>query len=192
MQCAIHLCSGGYKPQGGDHQFCYWGLQPHQSGEYHQYRDVEFVGFTNLARQIRYASFTARGTMRSQSLDADNRQSTLVFCVNLSHVRELTQTFRDAGIDARYVHSKTPATERKLLVEGFKAGEYPVLVNCGSLSLPPRYKRESDILKLSSDLNRGRRHPKYRLRYCCSTDAVAECHGSDGLFLVFTSPWSGP
>ncbi|KAF9650534.1 P-loop containing nucleoside triphosphate hydrolase protein [Thelephora ganbajun] len=68
-------------------------------------------------------------------LDKSNdRKSTLVFCVNLSHVRELTQTFRDAGIDARYVHSKTPAAERKLLVEGFKAGEYPVLVNCAILT----------------------------------------------------------
>ena len=72
---------------------------------------------------------------------ADNRKSTLVFCVNLSHVRELTQTFRDSGIDARYVHSKTPAAERKLLVEGFKAGEYPVLVNCGTLPLPPHHRQ---------------------------------------------------
>jgi len=72
----------------------------------------------------------------SYSRSTGNRKSTLVFCVNLSHVRELTQTFRDAGIDARYLHSKTPAAERRLLVENFKAGKYPVLVNCGSLSLP--------------------------------------------------------
>ena len=67
----------------------------------------------------------------SDPCSTDDRKSTLVFCVNLSHVRELTQAFRDAGIDARYVHSKTPAAERKALVEGFKAGGYPVLVNCG-------------------------------------------------------------
>ena len=76
-------------------------------------------------------------TARSQSFCADNRKSTLVFCVNLSHVRELTQTFRDAGIDARYIHSKTPVAERKSLVEGFKVGEYPILVNCGSSHLLP-------------------------------------------------------
>ena len=34
------------------------------------------------------------------------------------------------------MHCKTPAAERRLLVEDFKAGKYPVLVNCGSLSLP--------------------------------------------------------
>jgi len=71
----------------------------------------------------------------SYSRSTDNRKSTLVFCVNLSHVRELTQTFRNARIDARYVHSKTPTAEWRLLVEDFKAGKYPVLVNCGSLSL---------------------------------------------------------
>jgi len=73
----------------------------------------------------------------SHSRGTENRKSILVFCVNISHARELTQTFRDAGIGARYVHSKTPAVERRLLVEDFKAGKYPVLVNCGSLSLPP-------------------------------------------------------
>jgi len=95
------------------------------------------------------------------SRSADNRKSTLVFCVNLSHVRELTQTFRDAGIDARYVHSKTPAAERRLLVEGFKSGEYPILVNCGSLPLSPLPKCETNIPKRFSDLNRGRGHPEH-------------------------------
>lgn len=68
----------------------------------------------------------------------------------------LTQTFRDAGVDARYVHSKTPATERKALIEGFKAGEYPVLVNCGLLSPSPCSIRISDFLELFSNLDRGR------------------------------------
>jgi ATP-dependent helicase IRC3 len=54
---------------------------------------------------------------------------------NCSRVTELTQTFREAGVDARYVRSKVPAAERKLLVEGFKVG-YPVLVKRGSFSLP--------------------------------------------------------
>ncbi|KAM5529998.1 hypothetical protein V8D89_016337 [Ganoderma adspersum] len=62
------------------------------------------------------------------------RKSTLVFCVNLAHVAALTAAFRDAGVDARYLHSKTPAAERKALVESFKAGEYPVLVNCAVLT----------------------------------------------------------
>jgi ATP-dependent helicase IRC3 len=62
------------------------------------------------------------------------RKSTLVFCVNLSHVRNLTDKFRTLGLDARYIYSKTPAAERKELLASFKAGEFPILVNCGTLS----------------------------------------------------------
>ena len=62
---------------------------------------------------------------------AAERKSTLIFCVNLAHVHHLTETFRQAGIDARYVYSRTPATERRALVESFKKGEFPVLINCG-------------------------------------------------------------
>ncbi|RPD82473.1 P-loop containing nucleoside triphosphate hydrolase protein [Lentinus tigrinus ALCF2SS1-7] len=65
---------------------------------------------------------------------AADRKSTLIFCVNLSHVSRVTAAFRAAGIDARYLHSHTPAAERKALVAAFKAGEYPVLVNCAVLT----------------------------------------------------------
>ncbi|ETW86880.1 hypothetical protein HETIRDRAFT_456722 [Heterobasidion irregulare TC 32-1] len=65
---------------------------------------------------------------------APERKSTLVFCVNLAHVGQLTQAFRSAGIDARYVHSGTPMAERGALIEGFKAGVYPVLLNCAILT----------------------------------------------------------
>ncbi|EJD04075.1 P-loop containing nucleoside triphosphate hydrolase protein [Fomitiporia mediterranea MF3/22] len=65
---------------------------------------------------------------------AASRRSTLVFCVNLAHLRELTNTFREAGIDARYVYANTPANERKALVEAFKAGKFPVLLNVAILT----------------------------------------------------------
>lgn len=51
--------------------------------------------------------------------------------MNLSHVHDLTQEFRRRGIDARYVHSGTPPAERKQLLDDFRAGIYPVLINCG-------------------------------------------------------------
>ena len=54
-----------------------------------------------------------------------------MFCVNLAHVRELTNTFRAAGVNAAYIYSGTPASERKALITAFKAGEFPVLLNCG-------------------------------------------------------------
>ncbi|KIL70887.1 hypothetical protein M378DRAFT_183448 [Amanita muscaria Koide BX008] len=65
---------------------------------------------------------------------AATRKSTLVFCVNVSHVVALTQTFREYGIDARYLYSGTPSAERKDLVATFKAGEFPVLLNCAILT----------------------------------------------------------
>ncbi|KAL4070898.1 P-loop containing nucleoside triphosphate hydrolase protein [Scleroderma citrinum] len=65
---------------------------------------------------------------------AVDRKSTLVFCINRAHVRRLTQVFRDFGVDARYLHAATPASERQSLVADFKAGVYPVLVNCAILT----------------------------------------------------------
>lgn len=60
------------------------------------------------------------------------RKSTLVFCVNLAHVRDLTDEFRAAGVNAAYVYSGTPAAERKALISSFMRGEIAVLLNCGS------------------------------------------------------------
>lgn len=54
-----------------------------------------------------------------------------MFCVNVAHVKELTQTFRKYGIDARYLFAETPPAARKALLEDFKAGVFPVLINCG-------------------------------------------------------------
>lgn len=75
----------------------------------------------------------------SKPLAADcfiaKRRSTLIFCVNIAHVKALTGTFRRYGIDARCLYAGTPADERRALVQSFKNGEYPVLVNCGKYDL---------------------------------------------------------
>ncbi|KAG1864258.1 P-loop containing nucleoside triphosphate hydrolase protein [Suillus subalutaceus] len=65
---------------------------------------------------------------------ARQRRSTLVFCVNIAHIRALTKTFKDFGVDVHYLHSGTPASERHTLITAFKAGKYPVLVNCAILT----------------------------------------------------------
>lgn len=70
-------------------------------------------------------------TVRSWRAKASDRKSTLVFCVDLAHVAGLTQTFRDYGYDARYVTGETPKLERGEILDAFKGGEFPVLVNCG-------------------------------------------------------------
>lgn len=70
-------------------------------------------------------------TVRSWLSNASDRQSTLVFCVDTKHVRQLTECFRENGIDARYITASTPRQTRDKGLEAFKKREYPVLLNCG-------------------------------------------------------------
>jgi ATP-dependent helicase IRC3 len=70
-------------------------------------------------------------TVSSWLVKAKNRKSTLVFCVDLAHVVGLTKTFRAHGVDARFVTGDTPKIERSMTLDSFRAGEFPVLVNCG-------------------------------------------------------------
>lgn len=70
-------------------------------------------------------------TVRSWMAKAQDRMSTLVFCVDLAHVSGLTQKFRDHGFDARFVTGETPKVERTSILEAFKNGNFPVLINCG-------------------------------------------------------------
>lgn len=73
--------------------------------------------------------------MFSSNAATGERKSTLVFCVSVAHVHALTQVFRGFGVDARYIYADTPAKERQTIIADFKAGLYPVLVNCGMLVL---------------------------------------------------------
>jgi hypothetical protein len=62
------------------------------------------------------------------------RRSTLVFCVDLNHVAELTAAFRQAGVDARSVSSLSVPAVRKGTIQAFGRGEFEVLVNCEVLT----------------------------------------------------------
>ncbi|KAB5540446.1 P-loop containing nucleoside triphosphate hydrolase protein [Coniochaeta sp. 2T2.1] len=69
--------------------------------------------------------------VRTWFAKASGRKSTLVFCVDLSHVASLTQKFRQYGVDARFVTGDTPDIERAQILDDFRNGVFPVLVNCG-------------------------------------------------------------
>lgn len=62
---------------------------------------------------------------------AGQRESTLVFCVDTRHVRDLTKVFRDAGVDAQYITSLTNTRERASTLADFRNRQFPVLINCG-------------------------------------------------------------
>ena len=62
---------------------------------------------------------------------AADRKSTLVFCVDLAHVADLTAAFRRRGIQAKFVTGDTPKRVRSERLDAFKSRQYPVLLNCG-------------------------------------------------------------
>ncbi|KIM30906.1 hypothetical protein M408DRAFT_65909 [Serendipita vermifera MAFF 305830] len=64
---------------------------------------------------------------------AANRKSTIIFCADLAHVHGVTNEFRKKGVDAHSVDGKTPEKAREQLLRDFRAGNFPVIVNCGVL-----------------------------------------------------------
>ncbi|KAL1883810.1 hypothetical protein VTK73DRAFT_8346 [Phialemonium thermophilum] len=68
--------------------------------------------------------------VRTWLAKARDRKSSLVFCVDVNHVLGLTQAFRRHNIDARFVTGETPLAERGELLEQFRQGLFPVLLNC--------------------------------------------------------------
>ncbi|KAL7273355.1 putative ATP-dependent helicase IRC3 [Rhizina undulata] len=62
---------------------------------------------------------------------AKRRKSTLVFCVDIAHVHNLTAKFRDYGIDAKPITYMTVPEERQARLRAFRNGKIKVLVNCG-------------------------------------------------------------
>lgn len=69
------------------------------------------------------------------------RRSTLVFAVNIDHANALAAEFHKRHVDARTVHSGTPLRERERVIDDFRRGAFPVLINCGILTegadIPP-------------------------------------------------------
>ena len=70
-------------------------------------------------------------TVRTWLAKAAERKSTIVFCVDIAHVRDLTATFTRHGVAAKYVTGEDLARDRDQKLESFKRGEYRVLLNCG-------------------------------------------------------------
>jgi ATP-dependent helicase IRC3 len=69
--------------------------------------------------------------IKSWMTKAQGRRSTLVFCVDISHVTNLTAKFREYGIDAQFVTGDTPPKVRSARIDEFRNGSFPVLLNCG-------------------------------------------------------------
>lgn len=70
-------------------------------------------------------------TVRAWMTKACGRKSTLAFCVDLAHVSDLTAAFRRYGIRAEFVTGDTSKRIRSERLDGFRKGDYPLLLNCG-------------------------------------------------------------
>ncbi|GAA5856456.1 hypothetical protein JCM9279_003535 [Rhodotorula babjevae] len=105
------------------------------------------VDLTQVAVSKKTGDFQAASLSRALNSDTTNelilkaylenaaaRRSTLVFAASVAHVLSLASTFCSRGIDARVVHADTPSSQREALYRAFRAGEFPVLVNCGILT----------------------------------------------------------
>ncbi|KAJ1950721.1 DEAD DEAH box helicase, partial [Linderina macrospora] len=65
---------------------------------------------------------------------AQGRKSVLVFGVDVAHVNTLKDLFIGYGVKAEAVLGSTPTAERERILDEFRAGKIPVLVNCGILT----------------------------------------------------------
>ena len=85
---------------------------------------------SDLSRAVN-TNETNETTVRTWKARASNRKSTLVFCVDVAHVVDLTAIFRSHGYDANFVTGDTPKNVRSERLSSFKNAEYPLLLNCG-------------------------------------------------------------
>lgn len=61
-------------------------------------------------------------------------KQTVVFCTSVRHSEELSELFREHGIEARSVSGKTQPQERKRILEKYEKGEIPILCACDLLN----------------------------------------------------------
>lgn len=73
-------------------------------------------------------------TYRHQVID-QGFKSTLIFACTVAHCFALADLFRAQGVDARVVTGQTPKIERDVLIEEFRAGIFPVLINVNVISV---------------------------------------------------------
>jgi len=66
---------------------------------------------------------------------SSNRKATLVFASGISHSNDLAKEFTDKGIYCRSIDSTLTDDERDNILEEFKFGKLPVLVNCMILTV---------------------------------------------------------
>ncbi|CAO3696703.1 unnamed protein product [Rhizopus stolonifer] len=82
----------------------------------------------------------------------EGRKSTLVFAVDIKHTQDLCNMFREQGIAADFVTSKTPDMTRHQILEDFRSQKIPVLINCGKIYIYIYINKVVAILTEGTDI----------------------------------------
>jgi DNA repair protein RadD len=65
---------------------------------------------------------------------SENRKSWLVFCTGVEHAENIAESLKSAGIKSECVTGKTPATERSMIIDSYRAGEIQALTSANVLT----------------------------------------------------------
>ncbi|KAI8362117.1 P-loop containing nucleoside triphosphate hydrolase protein [Mortierella sp. GBAus27b] len=87
-----------------------------------------------LAKKINTDKRNASVVKAYEDHCAGNRRATIVFAADVKHAKTLTKEFEDRGHVAYCISSQIPPNERAGLVQRFRDGEIPILVNCEMLT----------------------------------------------------------
>lgn len=72
---------------------------------------------------------------------ASDRRSTLVFANTKAHIKSIVAAFTEAGIECKGLDSDVHKDIRKEMIDDFKSGKLPILVNCRVLTTGFDYER---------------------------------------------------
>ncbi|MBR0514954.1 MAG: DEAD/DEAH box helicase family protein [Clostridia bacterium] len=99
-------------------------------------RDVRISGFKYNTQDL---ESTIRVPARNQLLvdtycEYVSGKPTVVFCASVRHAEEITDLFREKGIEAWCVSGNTKPGDRKRILQDYEAGRIPVLCACDLLN----------------------------------------------------------
>lgn len=113
----------------------------------------------------------------------------IVYAINISHAQKITKLYKEHGVKAIAIDSKTPAAERQQDIEAFKKGDIQVLVNvdifsegfdCPDVEFVQLARPTLSLAKYLQMVGRGLRVAKGK-KNCVIIDNV-------GLYRVFGLP----
>lgn len=120
-----------------------WLIENHRLAPYEYYAPttVDTSGLRTVAGD--YVASDLERLMNERAIYGDAIESyrrfapgerTIAYCVSVEYARKLADAFSEAGIRAAYLHSGTPAGQRKEIMGDYRAGKITVLCNCTLLS----------------------------------------------------------